>query len=158
MGKSQDLRTAATTTVGAPGPRLPRYQSLTLISAFLGWIFEAPSRRTSYLVFSLGSLVVSLVSFMAVRQCDDVLLWMMPVFGYCVIGAFGPYAARLPKLFPARARASGPAFCWNMTHALASIGPLVQQQSCRPIGLVSRGNVRSKASTASRTRIGASSA
>jgi hypothetical protein len=99
-----------------------------MIGATLGyltliWMLEALGRRMSYFIFSLGSLVVSLVLFMTVHQLDGVL-WMMPVYGYFVIGAFGTFAAYLPELFPTRVRATGQGFCWNMARALTSIGPL----------------------------------
>lgn len=101
---------------------------LMMVGATLGyltliWMLEALGRRMSYFIFSLGSFVVSLVLFMTVHQLDGVL-WMMPVYGYFVIGAFGTFAAYLPELFPTRVRATGQGFCWNMARALTSIGPL----------------------------------
>ncbi|MFM0378988.1 MFS transporter [Paraburkholderia strydomiana] len=91
---------------------------LTLI-----WMLDAFGRRMSYFIFSLGSLIVSLVLFMTVHDVGGVL-WLMPIYGYFVIGAFGTFAAYLPELFPTRVRATGQGFCWNMARALTSIGPI----------------------------------
>ncbi|MGN8111392.1 MFS transporter [Paraburkholderia sp. 22098] len=91
---------------------------LTLI-----WMLDAFGRRMSYFIFSSGSLIVSLVLFMTVHDVGGVL-WLMPVYGYFVIGAFGTFAAYLPELFPTRVRATGQGFCWNMARALTSIGPI----------------------------------
>jgi MFS family permease len=101
---------------------------LMMIGATLGyltliWMLDAFGRRMSYFIFSAGSLVVSLVLFMTVHDIGRVL-WLMPVYGYFVIGAFGTFAAYLPELFPTRVRATGQGFCWNMARALTSIGPI----------------------------------
>jgi hypothetical protein len=77
----------------------------------------------SYFIFSVGSLIVSLVLFLAIDQLNSVL-WFMPLYGYFTIGAFGTFAAYLPELFPTRVRATGQGFCWNMARALTSLGPL----------------------------------
>ncbi|CAB3747987.1 MFS transporter [Paraburkholderia solisilvae] len=101
---------------------------LMMIGATLGyltliWMLDALGRRMSYFIFSVGSLAVSLVLFMTVHDIRGVL-WLMPVYGYFVIGAFGTFASYLPELFPTRVRATGQGFCWNMARALTSIGPI----------------------------------
>jgi MFS family permease len=101
---------------------------LMMLGAVLGyatliWMLDALGRRVSYFIFSVGSLIASLVLFLAIDQLNDVL-WFMPVYGYFTIGAFGTFAAYLPELFPTRVRATGQGFCWNMARALTSIGPL----------------------------------
>jgi MFS family permease len=101
---------------------------LMMIGASLGyltliWMLDALGRRLSYFIFSLGSLIVSLVLFMTVHELG-LVLWLMPVYGYFVIGAFGTFAAYLPELFPTRVRATGQGFCWNTARALTSLGPL----------------------------------
>jgi MFS family permease len=101
---------------------------LMMIGASLGyltliWMLDALGRRMSYFIFSIGSLAISLVLFMTVHDIDGVL-WLMPVYGYFVIGAFGTFAAYLPELFPTRVRATGQGFCWNTARALTSIGPI----------------------------------
>jgi MFS family permease len=101
---------------------------LMMIGATLGyltliWMLDALGRRMSYFIFSAGSLVVSLVLFTTVHDIGRVL-WLMPIYGYFVIGAFGTFAAYLPELVPTRVRATGQGFCWNMARALTSIGPI----------------------------------
>jgi MFS family permease len=101
---------------------------LMMIGATLGyltliWMLDALGRRMSYFIFSVGSLAISLVLFMTSHSIDRVL-WLMPLYGYFVIGAFGTFAAYLPELFPTRVRATGQGFCWNMARALTSIGPI----------------------------------
>jgi MFS family permease len=91
---------------------------LTLI-----WMLEAIGRRGSYFVFSVGSFAISIFLFMRVHELD-LVLWLMPLYGYFVIGGFGTFAAYLPELFPTRVRATGQGFCWNMARALTSAGPL----------------------------------
>jgi MFS family permease len=61
MGRSQDISAAATATAGTPAFRLSRYQWLTLISAFLGWMFDSMDLNlfTLVLVPSVGQLLHS---------------------------------------------------------------------------------------------------
>jgi len=101
---------------------------LMMIGATLGyltliWMLDALGRRMSYFIFSIGSLVVSLVLFTTAHDITRVL-WLMPVYGYFTIGGFGTFASYLPELFPTRVRATGQGFCWNMARALTSIGPI----------------------------------
>jgi hypothetical protein len=58
VGRSQDISAAASTTAASPDRRLSRYQWLTLISAFLGWMFDSMDLNlfTLVLVPSVGQL------------------------------------------------------------------------------------------------------
>ena len=55
---------------------------------------------------------------------------MLFVVGAGVYGIFGAFTFYLPELFPARLRATGAGFCYNIGRLLAAGGPFV-------IGLVS---------------------
>lgn len=114
---------------GRNGGQLISYAFMLMMAgATLGylsliWLLEAIGRRWSYFLFSIGSFVASLYLFTQVEDLTSVL-WLMPVYGYFVIGGFGTFAAYLPELFPTRNRATGQGFCWNMARALTAIGPI----------------------------------
>jgi MFS family permease len=102
---------------------------LMMAGAVLGYttlifLCDALGRRGSYFLFTLGSLAVSVYVFTQVTDLAT-LIWLMPVFGYFIIGGFGTFAAYLPELFPTRVRASGQGFCWNAARSLTAIGPLI---------------------------------
>jgi MFS family permease len=101
---------------------------LMMVGAALGyltliWTTEAFGRRGSYFAFAVASLISSLYLFLMVHDLEGVM-WMMPVYGYFVIGGFGTFAAYLPELFPTRVRATGQGFCWNFARSITAIGPL----------------------------------
>jgi cyanate permease len=50
---------------------------------------------------------------------------MLFVVGAGVYGIFGAFTFYLPELFPARLRATGAGFCYNIGRLLAAFGPLV---------------------------------
>jgi MFS family permease len=102
---------------------------LMMVGAVIGYLTliflcDAVGRRMSYFLFALGSFLVSVYLF---TRVDDLvtLMWVMPVFGYFVVGGFGTFAAYLPELFPTRVRASGQGFCWNAARCATALGPLI---------------------------------
>ena len=113
----------------AEGPQIVSYAFMLMMAgAALGyltliWTTEAIGRRGSYILFAVVSLIVSVYLFTSVHTLEG-LMWVMPVYGYFVIGGFGTFAAYLPELFPTRVRATGQGFCWNFARAVTAIGPL----------------------------------
>jgi hypothetical protein len=45
---------------------------------------------------------------------------MLPLLGFATLSLFGGYSIYFPELFPARLRASGTGFCYNVGRVLAA--------------------------------------
>ncbi len=102
---------------------------LMMIGAIVGYLSlivltDAIGRRPSYFIFGLGSLASSLYLFIEIDTLSG-LLFMMPVYGFFIIGGFGTFAAYLPELFPTKIRASAQGFCWNSARCVTAIGPVI---------------------------------
>lgn len=124
----QELVRAGGGTPAAATRAVSQAFMLMMVGAVLGYLTlvflcDAIGRRGSYFLFLAGSLAVSVWVFTQVTDLVA-LIWLMPLFGYFVIGGFGTFAAYLPELFPTRVRASGQGFCWNVARSATAIGPL----------------------------------
>ncbi|MFF0450711.1 MFS transporter [Streptomyces sp. NPDC004609] len=92
------------------------YLALMFLSSVLG-------RRTMFALFCAGALVVSLVLFTQVDSLSGVM-WMMPLYGFFVVGGFGIFAVYLPELFPTVVRATGQGLAWNFARVITAFGVL----------------------------------
>jgi len=86
-------------------------------------------RRPMFIAYFLFSAIALFVTF-GLELAPQTRLAMLSVVGAGVYGIFGAFTFYLPELFPARLRATGAGFCYNIGRLLAAGGPLV-------IGLVS---------------------
>ena len=86
-------------------------------------------RRPMFIAYFLFSAVALLLTFGLVLE-PQTRLAMLFMVGAGVYGIFGAFTFYLPELFPARLRATGAGFCYNIGRILAAGGPFV-------VGLVS---------------------
>jgi MFS family permease len=87
-----------------------------------GPICERIGRRSTFLFYHLGALVVALILFLGIPTSSSQLLYglTLPVFGFLTLGMHAGYAIYFPELFPTRLRATGGGFCFNVARALAA--------------------------------------
>ena len=85
---------------------------------------RALGRRPMFMVYFLFSAVAIVVTFGAALAPQARLALLFAV-GAGVFGIFGAFTFYLPELFPARLRATGAGFCYNIGRVLAAGGPLV---------------------------------
>ena len=86
-------------------------------------------RRPMFIAYFLFSAIAIFITF-GLELAPQTRLAMLSMVGAGVYGIFGAFTFYLPELFPARLRATGAGFCYNIGRLLAAGGPFV-------IGLVS---------------------
>jgi MFS family permease len=80
-------------------------------------------RRPMFVAYFLYSAVLLFVTF-GLDLAPATRLSMLFFVGAGVYGVFGAFPFYLPELFPARLRATGAGFCYNIGRLLAAGGPL----------------------------------
>jgi len=98
------------------------------LGAFVGiWAFSrftaSHGRKPAFAFAFLLALLGTSLTFWFLKSFSDII-WMMPLFGFCILSLFGGYAIYFPELFPTRLRSTGTSFCYNVGRYLASPGPL----------------------------------
>lgn len=81
-------------------------------------------RRPMFIAYFLFSALALLATF-GLELGPAARLWMLCLVGAGVYGVFGGFTFYLPELFPARLRATGAGFCYNIGRVFAAAGPLV---------------------------------
>lgn len=99
------------------------------IGGLLGALAAIPlsrmaGRRTMYALYFLYS-ALSLFAVFGLHLEAAMRLTMLFFVGAGVYGVFGTFPFYLPELFPARLRATGAGFCYNIGRLVAAAGPLV---------------------------------
>lgn len=85
---------------------------------------RALGRRPMFIVYFVSSAAALFLTFgldLSPGARFALLLWV----GAGVYGVFGALPFYLPELFPARLRATGAGFCYNIGRLLAAAGPLI---------------------------------
>jgi cyanate permease len=80
-------------------------------------------RRPMFVTYFLYSAVMLFLSF-GLDLAPSTRLTMLFFVGAGVYGVFGTFPFYLPELFPARLRATGSGFCYNIGRLIAAGGPL----------------------------------
>ncbi len=80
-------------------------------------------RRPMYVAYFLCSALMLFVTF-GLDLSPPTRLGMLFLVGAGVYGVFGTFPFYLPELFPARLRATGAGFCYNIGRLIAAGGPL----------------------------------
>lgn len=80
-------------------------------------------RRAMYMAYFLYSAVAIVAAF-GLELAPGLRIRMLFFVGIGVYGIFSTYVFYLPELFPARLRASGAGFCYNIGRVIAALGPL----------------------------------
>jgi MFS family permease len=81
-------------------------------------------RRRMFMVYFLFSAGAILATF-GLPLAPPARLALLVAVGAGVFGIFGAFTFYLPELFPARLRATGAGFCYNIGRVLAAAGPVV---------------------------------
>ena len=81
-------------------------------------------RRPMFIAYFLLSALALLATF-GLELSSQRRLSMLFLVGAGVYGIFGGFTFYLPELFPARLRATGAGFCYNIGRIFAAAGPLV---------------------------------
>ncbi|MGH8139162.1 MAG: MFS transporter [Steroidobacteraceae bacterium] len=81
-------------------------------------------RRPLFVVYFLFSALMLFATF-GLQLAPATRLAMLFLVGAGVYGVFGTFPFYLPELFPARIRATGAGFCYNIGRILAAAGPVV---------------------------------
>ncbi|HEX3952567.1 MAG TPA: MFS transporter [Stellaceae bacterium] len=92
--------------------------------ASFGFIADAIGRRPAVVCYSLGTLVLGLTLYMALSHYA-LYPYLLPVYGFFVLGVFSGHAVYLPELFPTHVRATAVSFCNGSGRIVTSTGPLV---------------------------------
>jgi MFS family permease len=81
-------------------------------------------RRPMFVVYFLYSAVALCVTF-GLDLEPQARMRMLYLVGAGVYGVFGTFPFYLPELFPARLRATGAGFCYNIGRVFAAAGPFI---------------------------------
>lgn len=80
-------------------------------------------RRAMFTIYFLYSAIAIVVTF-GLDLAPELRIRLLFCVGLGVYGIFSTYVFYLPELFPARLRASGAGFCYNIGRIFAALGPL----------------------------------
>ena len=99
------------------------YGIIQAIGGGLGLLAFGPicariGRRNAFVAFQLLAFLMVPVTCFG-PQTYQQLVWVLPVFGFFVVGMHSGYAIYFPELFPTHLRATGTSFCFNGGRVLA---------------------------------------
>jgi MFS family permease len=106
-----------------------RASNLFNIGGLLGSLAAIPlartlGRRGMFLAYFIFSAIALLGTFGPDLSPGTRLALLLPV-GAGIYGVFAGFSFYLPELFPARLRATGAGFCYNIGRVFAAVGPFV---------------------------------
>jgi MFS family permease len=98
---------------------------MNFTGGFLGLLSFGPlaarsGRRFAFMVYHIGALIMSPVTFLGVTSYTQAL-WLLPVMAFFVVGMHAGYAIYFPELFPTRLRATGSSFCFNLGRVIGAV-------------------------------------
>jgi MFS family permease len=93
--------------------------------AAFGFIADAIGRRLAIGFYSIGSVALGLILYLALPSYEPWYPVVLPIFGFFVFGVFSGHAVYFPELFPTHIRSTGVAFCNGTGRIITSFGPLV---------------------------------
>jgi len=89
-----------------------------------GFIADGIGRRPAIVFYNLGTLALGLILFLALKDYT-LYPYLLPIYGFFVIGVFSGHAVYLPELFPTHVRATAVSFCNGTGRIVTSTGPLI---------------------------------
>jgi MFS family permease len=89
-----------------------------------GFIADIIGRRPTIVIYSVGTLIFGLSLFLLVDSYGP-YPFLLPIFGFFVIGIFSGHAIYMSELFPTHVRSTAVAFCNGTGRIFTSFGPLV---------------------------------
>ncbi|HJU20043.1 MAG TPA: MFS transporter [Stellaceae bacterium] len=92
--------------------------------AAFGFIADAIGRRPAVVFYNLGTLVLGFTLYLGLSHYT-LYPYLLPIYGFFVLGVFSGHAVYLPELFPTHMRATAVSFCNGTGRIITSTGPLV---------------------------------
>jgi len=92
--------------------------------ASFGFIADAIGRRPTIVLYNVGTMVLGFTIYLGLSHYD-LYPYLLPVYGFFVLGVFSGHAVYLPELFPTHVRATAVSFCNGTGRIVTSTGPLV---------------------------------
>jgi MFS family permease len=93
--------------------------------AAFGFIADWVGRRLAIAFYSIGTVILGLILYLALPGYEPWYPVVLPIFGFFVFGVFSGHAVYFPELFPTHIRSTGVAFCNGTGRIITSFGPLV---------------------------------
>lgn len=116
------------------------YLIVLIAGSFCGYLLgavlsDALGRRTSFMLFAVGSFALGMVYTM-LPITDHAMLALGFVLGIVVQGIFAGIGAYLSELYPHAIRGSGQGFCYNVGRGLGSFFPILVGTLSQSVTLV----------------------
>jgi MFS family permease len=92
--------------------------------ASFGFIADAIGRRPAIILYNIGTMVLGFTIYLGLSHYD-LYPYLLPIYGFFVLGVFSGHAVYLPELFPTHVRATAVSFCNGTGRIITSTGPLV---------------------------------
>jgi MFS family permease len=89
-----------------------------------GFIADAIGRRLTITLYNLGTMALGFTLYLGLSHYA-LYPYLLPVYGFFVLGVFSGHAVYLPELFPTHVRATAVSFCNGTGRIITSTGPLV---------------------------------
>jgi MFS family permease len=92
--------------------------------ASFGFIADVIGRRAAIVLYNLGTMVLGFTLYLGLSHYT-LYPYLLPIYGFFVLGVFSGHAVYLPELFPTHVRATAVSFCNGTGRIITSTGPLV---------------------------------
>jgi MFS family permease len=92
--------------------------------ATFGFIADAIGRRPTVILYNVGTMALGFTIYLGLSHYD-LYPYLLPIYGFFVLGVFSGHAVYLPELFPTHMRATAVSFCNGTGRIVTSTGPLV---------------------------------
>jgi MFS family permease len=92
--------------------------------AAFGFIADVIGRRLAVVLYNIGTMALGFTLYLGLSHYDW-YPYLLPVYGFFVLGVFSGHAVYLPELFPTHVRATAVSFCNGTGRIITSFGPLV---------------------------------
>ena len=92
--------------------------------AAFGFIADVIGRRLAVALYNIGTMALGFWLFLGLGHYTY-YPYLLPVYGFFVLGVFSGHAVYLPELFPTHVRATAVSFCNGTGRIITSFGPLV---------------------------------
>jgi len=92
--------------------------------ASFGFIADAIGRRLAVMLYNVGTMALGFTIYLGLSHYD-LYPYLLPIYGFFVLGVFSGHAVYLPELFPTHVRATAVSFCNGTGRIVTSTGPLV---------------------------------
>jgi MFS family permease len=92
--------------------------------AAFGFIADVIGRRLAVALYNIGTMALGFWLFLGLGHYTY-YPYLLPIYGFFVLGVFSGHAVYLPELFPTHVRATAVSFCNGTGRIITSFGPLV---------------------------------